>query len=260
MTKKAINALGAALLINMSLFIWRGLYPDTDWAVLALIPLMVLLFAGSLWSSAAIYRASMKIAVREGSPLAWLMTGRLRALLGAAVSTLVSIPLLAWHAFSSTSAELLLLALLCFFASAVFAIAEQKLLDHLTPPFARATALSAGTLIAAILFVPILAWANWNFTPLPAEIRTANLEEALRLGIGHLPPRRGWLAELLAPFYAFEYAKLWFVVQADSPKSLSIWYSIDAALISLAAARASAVLMPLAQISRGKTDDPNIAS
>ena len=53
MTKKAINALGAALLINMSLFIWRGLYPDTDWAVLALIPLMVLLELSGILGDAA---------------------------------------------------------------------------------------------------------------------------------------------------------------------------------------------------------------
>ncbi|WP_373050872.1 hypothetical protein, partial [Thalassovita aquimarina] len=173
MINKAVNALGAAVVINLSLYLWRGLYPATDWAVLVLIPLTVLLFMGSLWSSAAVYRASMKAAVRGESPLTWLMTGRLRALLSAAVFTLVAVPLLAWHAFSSTYPELLLLAFLCFATSLFFAFAEHKLLNHLTPPFARATALSAGTLIAAVLFVPILAWANWNFTPQPGEIRTA---------------------------------------------------------------------------------------
>ena len=260
MAKKAISALGSTAVLILSLYLWRGLYPSTDWAILALLPVTALLFMGTLWSSAAVYRASMRVAVRENSSLAWLTSGRLRALLSATVFSLIAVPLLAWHAISSTHSEFLFLALLCFTASLCFAVVEHKLLDHLTPPFARVTAMSAGTLIAAVLFIPILAWANWNFTPQPEAIRNASLEEALQLGFGNLPPRRGWVAELLAPFFALEYGKLWFVVQAESPKWFSIWYSIDAALISLVAARASAVLMSLAQAKRGKIDDANIAS
>ena len=259
MTQKTLSVLGPSVLIFCSLFIWRRFYPATDWAVLALVPLTALLLAGFFWSSAAVYLASMKVAVREGSPIAWLAAGRLRAFLGATVFTLVSMPLLAWYALSSTHTELLLLALLCLFASALYALALHKLLDHLTPPFARTTALWASTLVA-FMFVPVIAWANWHFTPHSAEIRFATLHEALQIGIGQLPHRRGWLAEPLSPLYALEYAKLWFVVQEGSPKWFSFWYSFDAALISLVAARACAVLMPLAQIGKGNTGDRNSAS
>lgn len=251
MTNKMANALGAVVALNLSLYLWRVLYPATDWAVLALIPLTALLFTGSLWNRAAIHRASIKVAVREESPFMWLMTGRLRAVLGATVFSFAAVLLLAWHTLSSTYPELLLLAFLCFSASLLFAFSEHKLLNHLTPPFARATALLAGTLIATILFVPILAWANWNFTPQPGAIRTTGLEEALQLGFSHLPARRGWVAELLAPFYALEYGKLWFVIQAGSPEWFSVWYSIDAALVSFVAAKASTVLMSLVQVSKG---------
>ena len=260
MTNKVVNAFGATAAINLSLYLWSGLYPATDWAVLALIPLTVLLFTGSFCSSAAVYQASMEAAIRRESPLARLLTGKLRALFGATVFTLVAVPLLAWHAISSTYPELLLLAVLCFATALLFAFTEHKLLDHLTSPFARMTALSAGTLSTAVLFVPIFTWANWNFTPQPGEIRTADLEAALKLGFGQLPARRGWVAEFLAPLYALEYGKLWFVVQADSPKWFSIWYSLDATLISLVAARASAVIMSLTQFWKCRIDDASTTS
>ena len=242
--------------VTLSLYLWRTLYPATDWAVVALAPLAALLFMGSLWTSAAVYRASMRAAVRWDSTLAWLMTGRVRAFFGATVFTLVAVPLLAWHAISSTYPEFLLVAVLCFIASMLFAGTENKLLDHLTPPFARATALSLAMMIAALFFVPVLTWANWNFTPQPSAIRSAGLGEALQLGFSQLPARRGWVAELLAPLYALEYGKLWFVVQAGSPKWFSFWYSIDAALISFVAGRASAVLMSIVQLTRGGFDVP----
>lgn len=254
-TTASVNSIGVSLAVALSLYLWRTLYPMTDWAVVSLVPLAVLLFMGSLLTSSAVYRASIKAAVRGDSPFAWLMTGRTRAFFGAAAFTLVAVPLLAWHAISSTYPEFLLLALLCFIASILFAGAEKKLLKHLTPPFARATALTVATLLTAVFFVPALAWANWNFTPQPSAIRSAGLEEALQLAFSQLPERRGWVAELLAPLYAFEYGKLWFVVQAGSPKWLSFWYSIDAALISIVAARASAVLMSIVQPTKGGFDE-----
>ena len=115
-------------------------------------------------------------------------------------------------------------------------------------------------LFAAVIFVPVLAWANWNFTPQPVAIRIASLEEALQLGFSLLPERRGWVAELLAPFYLLEYGKLWFVVQVHSPKWFSMWYSVDASLISLVAARASSILMSLVQVQIGRNNVANLAS
>ena len=256
MANALVNSAGASLAVTLFLYLWRTLYPATDWAVVALAPLAALLFMGSLWTSAAVYRASMKAAVRGNSPLTWLMTGRVRAFFGATIFTLIAVPLLAWHAISSTYPEFLLVAFLCFIASMLFAGIEHKLLDHLTPPFARVTALSLAMLIAALFFVPVLAWADWNFTPQPSAIRSAGLGEALELGFRELPARRGWMAELLAPFYALEYGKLWVVVQPRSPKWFSFWYSIDAALISFVAGRASAVLMSIVQPMRGEFDEP----
>lgn len=249
------NALGTALAITLSLYLWRVFYPMTDWAVLALMPLMALLFTGSMRTSLAVYRAIIKAAVWGDSKLLRLMTGGLRAIFGATVFLLVAVPLLAFHAISSTYPEFLLIAFLCFVAAVLFAGAERTLLQHLTPPFARSVALSVAVVIAVVLFIPVLAWVNWNFTPQPGEIQDANLQEALMLGIDQLPKRRGWVAELLTPFYALVYGKLWLAVQREAPRWLLVWYSVDAALVSFVAARASAVLMSLVQITRGRNNN-----
>lgn len=260
MAKTTINAFGVSLVVILSLYLWRSFYPSTDFAVFFLVPLSVLVFIGSLWAGSAVYRANMKAAVRGDSPFAWLVTGRLRAIFGALIFILVAAPLLAWHAISSTFPEFILFGFLCFIASMLFAGIEKRLLRHLTPAFARATGLTSATLVACAIFIPALAWANWNFTLQPGAIRSASIEQALQLGFDQLPARRGWVAEIMGPLYALEYAKLWFAVQAGSPKWFSFWYSIDAALISVIAARVSTVLMSIVHRTRGDFNESKIES
>jgi hypothetical protein len=250
-----MNALGVSLFVTLSLYLWRIFYPLTDLAVLFMVPLSLFLFVGSFRSSSAVYRAIVNAAVRGDSPYVWLLTGRLRSFLGALIFVFLAMPLLAWHAIASTMAELLLFGVLCFSASILFAVTLKQLLRHLTPAFARTTALTASTLIVSMIFIPLLAWSNWNFTHQPEAIRSVSLGQALQLGFEQLPVRRGLVAELLSPLFAMEYAKLWFVVQDESPKWFSFWYSIDAALISIIAARASAVLTTIAQQARGGSDE-----
>ncbi len=122
------------------------------------------------------------------------------------------------------------------------------------------TALSTGTLVTAGFFIPLVAWADWNFTAHSGEIRIVGLKQALELGLEQMPDRGGWVAELMAPLYALEYGKLWFVVQTGTPKWFSFWYSIDAALISVVAARTSAVLMSLTLVGKGRIDDTGLTS
>ena len=75
MVRKITNAVGAMLIIALSLFLWARLYTVTDWSVLALVPLAALLFAGLFWSSAAVSLASIKVAVKQGSVLFWTASG-----------------------------------------------------------------------------------------------------------------------------------------------------------------------------------------
>ena len=229
MLSMTLNSFGASMAVAISLFFWRITYPTTDWAVLCLLPLTTLLFSGSYRARSAVNLVSAKVAVRGDSPLAWLMAGRLRASLGSMVFILIAVPLLAWQAISSSYTEILLLATVCLFAAMLFAWTQSMLQLHLTPPFARTAALSVSTWVAAALFLPVLAWTDWHFTSLPNAIRISHLIEAIQIGMDQVPARRSWVAEILSVPYALEYAKLWFVVQAESPRWFTFWYSIDTA-------------------------------
>jgi hypothetical protein len=252
----AINSIAVSLAVILSLYLWRLTYPTTDFAVAFLFPLAALIALGTFWYSAAVYRATMSAAVREDSSISWILTGKIRASLRAILLVSVAIPVLAWHALSATIVEFAMLALLCVLTSSSFVIIERMTRKHLKPPFAHKSALLAATFSISLVFIPLLAWANWEFTDHPLALRYSSLGEAVQLGFNQHPARRGWVAEIIAPLYAFEYVKLWFVVQADSPRWFSLWYSLDTALISIFAARVSAILMFIAQLARGGLNAP----
>jgi len=247
MTKNALNICLATSALFLPLYLWRSTYPSSDWAVLAFLPLSVMLFFGYLSLSAAIFRARFRAAIRAGSPLMSILSGRIRAISGALIFVLISIPLLAWQALVSSLSEILILIALGVLSGGLFAGLKLKFLPHFHQPFANAVAISIGTWIAAAAFIPIIAWMNWYYVSYPGEIRTASLPEAVMQGLQELPPRRGWIAEILAPMYAYEAGKLWAVVQLGSSKWSTILFSLDTALVSFIIARASIVLTLLAQ-------------
>ena len=77
-----------------------------------------------------------------------------------------------------------------------------------------------------------MARVNLNCVLYPGEIRTASLSEAMMHGLQELPRRRGWIAEILAPLYAYEAGKIWVVVQLGSTKWVTILFSLETALVS----------------------------
>lgn len=247
MTKCALNACLAACVLFLPLYLWRSAYPSSDWALLAFLPLSVMLFHGYLSFSSAIFQARFRAAIRVGSPLKSILSGRIRAISGAIIFVLISIPLLAWQALVSSFLEILILFALGVTAGGVFVGLKSKLLPHFRQPFANAAAISLGTWISAAAFIPIIAWMNWNYVTYPGEIRTVSLPEAVMQGLQELPPRRGWIAEALAPMYAYEAGKLWAVVKLGSSKWSTILFSLDAALVSFVLARASIILTLLVQ-------------
>ncbi len=247
MIVKYFDACLAMLLLFLLLYLWRAIYPESDWAALAFLPLLAMLFWGYLSFSAAIYRARLHIAIKPESPLAGILTGKIKAVFGAAIFVLISVPLLAWQALTTDFPEVLALMALCLFANLLFIGLQSGAQSHLHRPFATGAAISLGTWIAAIIFIPIIAWMNWNYASYPGEIRGAGFSEAVILGIQELPQRRGWIAEVLAPMYAYEAGKLWVVVQLGASRWATTLFSLDTALIGFIVARASIILTLLIQ-------------
>ena len=239
----AVRKLGlAAIAFIFPLYLWRELYPLTEWSVLALLPLAAMIFWTMQKNASTIYRAKLHVALRAGSPLSNLLTGRLSSGLLAFGFVAIALPVLSWQALSSTPVEITGISVLCLVAGATSIMSQAWLAHHLHPPFSRTTGMTIGAVVAAIVFVPILAWINWNFIEYPHEIRVLSLPEAMQFGMKELPARRGWIAELLAVFYAADAAKLWLILKYKSSIWPMVLFSLDAALVAFIVAKVFVVL------------------
>ena len=135
----------------------------------------------------------------------------------------------------------------------------QDILDaHLRQPYSGAMGLTLGAYLAALMFIPLLAWISWNFVEYRGEFRTADFSKAVTLGMQELPARRGWISEVLAPLYAIEAGKLWLVVQLGSSRWATILFSLDTTLVGFILARTAAIITNFAQVKEkgGRFDHP----
>lgn len=253
MTKNTLNVCMAVAALFLPLYLWRITYPVSDWAVLALLPLLLMLFFENLSFSTVIFQARLRAAIKTESPFKSILSGRITAYLGTVSFVVISIPLLAWQALVSSPLEIFILIALSIFSGALFISLKSRLLSHFHYPFADAIAILFGAVIAGVTFTLIMAWINLNFVNYPGEIRTASLPEAIMQGLQDLPRRRGWIAEVLAPLYAYEAGKIWAVVQLGSSKWVTILFSLETALVSFVFARASIILtLHVKTLNQGK--------
>lgn len=236
----------------LPLYLWSRVYPWSDWAILLLTPLVAMLFVGHLRASLSLHRARMRAVIRQESGLHGILTGRLRAVLGATLFVLLAVPLLAWKVLALGPVQSALFILVSLVAGAVFIGVQSLLLAHFHQPFIRASAVSISSWLVSLVFVPVIAWVNLNLVLYPGAIRAAaSLADAALYGMQMLPLRRGWIAELFAPLYAYEAGKLWLVVQMHTSRWPAILFSIDAALFSFVIARVSSILAMLIHTPTG---------
>ncbi len=236
------HALLAAAFVALSLWLWRGAYEQTDWAVLALSPLALVLAAGSWPLARDPWRAMLRAALRKDSFLERIVTGRLRATVLSLAFAAAATAVLAWQALSTTIQEAaILLGVFCLSALA-FLLAEAILGRHLHQPFARAAATSLITWTVALPFAVLFAVHTWWAVPMPGEVLGASLREAMALDPRGLPDREGWITSALRVLQGWENAKLWAVVQLPEHPVASVLYSFDAALFAFLWCRGGIVM------------------
>lgn len=225
----------STITLVLPLYLWRELYPSSDWALLFLVFLAVVLFIGVFSLTTSLHQTKMKIAVRSTSPFSKFFTGRFYAGFVALVFIGAALPVLAWQSLTAQPVEAACLLVLSIVAgSASFGISAW-LQSHLTSLFAQSAGIKIGTIATAIVFVPILIWINLNYVSHPGELhpeKNISLIKAVLFAINELPPRRGWIAEALSVFYAMDTAKLWLVGEFRAFQWVTILYVLDSALIS----------------------------
>lgn len=244
------TAFVATGLIGLSLYLWRVAYALDDfgdWAILALTPLAVLLYFGFRPLVLDPWKARLRIALREESPLSHILTGKIRATLLSLAFTAVTIFLLAWRALAASPLEGALMLALVFISGIAYSGSQALLARHFHQPFARAAAISWATWLVALPFTLIVAVSIWSYTSYPGVMIDATFREALQIGIDNLPARRGWIAEVLTVPYAYEAGKLWVVLQLKEYPVVAAFFSLDAALFSIILARASIVVTQFIQ-------------
>ena len=255
LSNMAVVAISTTLLA-IPLYLWRIFYPLTDWAALLLAPLAFMLFVGFREPLAAMLRARSLATLRADSWLSPFMTGRIKAAILSSIFVAVTVPILAWQALDATHWTTLALVALCMAASSMALGAQRWLQHHLHGPYAAWHGHALGAGVAALIFVPILAWINWTHTIYPGEFLSLNLREAILFGITEqLPSRRGWIAQFLALLYALESMQIWLVARlGTSVFWVPVLYSLYTAMIAFVVARASVAVACFTQYAIRNTE------
>ena len=244
----AAIVVSSTLLLAVPLYLWRISYPLTDWAVIFLVALAPMLFAGIYSRRKDLLKARRRAAVRRKSWVSNFARGRIRATIDSVVFVAFAIPILAWQALGKTDPITPVLILLCMVASSMSLGFRCWLQRHFYTPYAASWSFALGAGAAAIIFVPILAWINWNYVLFPGEFLSLGFLEAVQFGVEEqLPPRRGWIAEILAFPFAIESAQIWLTAKYGSTMAWApAVYSIYLALVAFVVARASTALASFA--------------
>ncbi|MBV0912094.1 hypothetical protein [Anianabacter salinae] len=243
--RRAARAGGAVLAVLCLLAAARALMPLGD---RALVPLGVLaaVTAAGLWRTAALRRGALADAVlRPGSRLRWMLAGRLGSGLVALGATTLAVPLLAYQLATLRPAEPLLIAGTTVLAALIFLWFENRLRQEARPRLAPALAARPSAVCAALVMVPVYAWAGWAVWPLPDWIAggiLATLDGALQT----LPMRDGLLHGLCAFLLSAEASGLWLLGQLDFAAGPSVLILLRQALVGLALAEVTVAALVLA--------------
>ena len=235
-------ALVVTLLPALLLWLWRLTYGFSDWAAIWLLCMAAMIFLGNWSITIDRWKAERGLVLRSGSWLAGWLTGRIGAFLSSTLLVLLLVPALAWNALTMSGSEIVVYLALIFASAWLFLWMQSFLARHFVPPFDKIFATGPSAWIIGLPFSVTLFLVTWYAQSIPPEILTADFSGALRSGLGELPERRGWIAEILAYGYAFEASKIWLVVQMRDYPLIAILFNLDMALFGFFAARASVVM------------------
>ena len=244
-SRRNVIKIGSILMTVASLvlllYAWRCLYPDTDLAAFFLVPLMLIIFIGTYRPAIGAHQAKMRAAVIPGTELSKWLSGRLLAIAFSGAFTLIAVTVLAWQAFTITAVEAVALLVLCFLASGLSLGAQGWLTSTLQPPFARSIGMGFGyAVVAFVFFAFVLPLIHYTLVPYPIVIETLGLLETITMYTDELPPRGGWIAEVLSVFSLLEAIKVWFAFRTDIVGAML--YCFDAALVVFIVAKSSVAI------------------
>lgn len=247
--KILLSASIATCLIGLPLYLWRVAFAFSDWAILALIPLVVLLYIGFWPLTLAPWTAKLRLSLREESPLNHILTGRIRATLVAFSFSVLTTTLLAWQVLEASLLEASYMLALTFISGSIFSGSQTILTQHFHQPFARSYATSLATWMVALPFTLVVAVSTWSYTTYPGALLDASFQEALQLGWDKLPARNSWGTEFLSVFFAYTAGTLWAVIELREYPWVAAIFSLDNAFFCVVLSRSSIIVTQFIQSS-----------
>jgi hypothetical protein len=242
MQRRLSIALVVTLLPALLLWLWRLTYAFSDWAAIWLLCMAAMIFLGNWSITIDRWNAERGLVLRSGSWLAGWLTGRIGAFLSSASLVLLLVPALAWNALTMSGPEIVVYLALVFASAWLFLWMQSFLARHFVPPFDKIFATGPSAWVIGLPFSVILFLVTWYAQSIPPEFLAADFSGALRSGLGELPERRGWIAELLSIGYALESSKIWLVVQMRDYPLVAILFNLHMALFGFFAAKANIVM------------------
>ena len=226
-----------SLALALPLYLWRTLYPHSDWAALALLPLAMMIFVGSQKVALVRRQAELAAVLLPGSGLIRWLKGQSTASLSAILLTVITVPLLASKALTVRAPELFVLTLLCISTFFIFDFLHRKLAGHANHQFLPSLVTNLSVLITGSFCLPIYTWVSWSLTPIPGHFRSAGFSDAMLQELATLPERSGWITELLSLIITLDNARLWLFVNLGNNPVLLLVYVLYAATICFVVAR-----------------------
>ena len=240
-------AASATLVFVVLLASWHVSYAYTDFGILPLLGLALMIGYASFRLTVAIHGARRSVVVRPGSPWTPWLTGRLSASLIACGTIIVIIPVLAWTSLTVGPAEAACL-LAIFAASGLLSQWFHTVFTaHLTPPFAEGWSVAAAVLIVGCCAVMVLFTLNEALFTHPAVELSGDFVPTFQSVMSHLPERRGWVSEILSVPAAVEAAKLWFTATYADYWPAVTAYCLQASFVAFAVAQAGALMSHVAR-------------
>ena len=228
-----INTVAITLLFGLTLSMWRLCYPHSYWAIVAIIPLWTIVFAGTYQNSLEKHRALMLATLRTTSKPMLLFNGRVTSALSAFFISSASVSVVVLSSQFSTVTQLLAILFLTA-ASVLMHSASRKLLHLSVQPLALSwVSASAAIILTTSVFIIPFAVFEWTLVERPGYIRLS-FDEAMSASLAQLPRRNDALNEAVSIFQVIAATKLWLASRFTGTAIPGVLYAVQSALICTA--------------------------
>ena len=168
--------------VGLPIILWIQLYPYSDWAALALLPLVLMTFYGSYQITLNKKRGNLLAVIKSGSPISKILKGRISSFFVASIITAIATPMIAYKALAASGEEALIFIALGMAAIILFQMLQVILGRHVNEQFLPSVSTRFSYVIAGFIFLPVYTYFTWAVVEIPGYFRGATFPDAM-LGV-----------------------------------------------------------------------------